>query len=444
MSQTLLEISRKAVSLARTQGAAEAAAGTYRVRQVEVVWRDGRIEKASEATSRGLELALYVDGRYASVSTSDLRSEALDRFVGESVALTRTLAPDPYRRLPDPELYRGQEAVDLDLEDGAVEQLEVAQRRQMAERLESAARSEANGGENRSILSVTTTCGDSNGEHAMVHSNGFEGSRRSTHFGVSAEVSVHDPDGRRPEEVDGASARHLADLPSAETVGRTAARRALSRIGAGKDRSARMTVAVEARAAGRLISYLLGALSAAALQQKRSFLEGKLGEVIGSPQLEIHDDPLVPRGLGSRLYDGEGLAAHRFPVFEEGRLRNYYVDTYYGLKMGMRPTTGRCSNLSWKLGQRGPAALLAELGDGLLVTGFLGGNSNITTGDFSLGVQGLRVRAGAPAEPVAEMNLSGNHLQLWRQLVALGDDPYPWSPLRTPTLVFEGLLVAGT
>ena len=82
--------------------------------------------------------------------------------------------------------------------------------------------------------------------------------------------------------------------------------------------------------------------------------------------------------------------------------------------------------------------------DGILVTGFLGGNSNGLTGDFSLGVQGFRVRGGKIAEPVGEMNISGNHLDLWKKLAAVGNDPYPYSSMKTPTLVFEGVQFAGT
>jgi PmbA protein len=78
------------------------------------------------------------------------------------------------------------------------------------------------------------------------------------------------------------------------------------------------------------------------------------------------------------------------------------------------------------------------------VTGFLGGNSNGTTGDFSLGVRGFAIRGGRLAEPIGEMNVSGNHLELWKRLAAVGDDPYPYSALRTPTLVFEGVQLAGT
>src|SRR5262249_49186086 len=124
-------------------------------------------------------------------------------------------------------------------------------------------------------------------------------------------------------------------------------------------------------------------------------------------------------------------------------LKSYYVDNYYGRKLGMQPTTRGTSNLIWKLGSKGRDALLADMKDGMLITGFLGGNSNSTTGDFSLGVQGFRVHGGRIAEPIGEMNISGNHLQLWPKLKAVGNDPYPYSSARTPTLVFEGVQFAG-
>jgi PmbA protein len=109
----------------------------------------------------------------------------------------------------------------------------------------------------------------------------------------------------------------------------------------------------------------------------------------------------------------------------------------------MAPTTGGRSNLKWALGKTSQKELLADAGDAILVTGFLGGNSNTTTGDFSFGVQGFRVRGGQIAEPVSEMNISGNHLQIWKRLVAVGNDPYPYSSLYSPTLVFEDVAFAG-
>jgi len=438
---TLLEIARDAARLAQRKGAGEASVGTYRARQVEVAWRDGRLEKIAESTTRGLGLDLYVDGRYASVSTNDLRPEALERFVEEAVALARSLAPDPHRRLPEPELYQGQSAVDLELEDPAYPTVDAPTRRRMAEAIEAAAR--AVPGQAR-VLSVSTSVSDTQSESALCHTNGFEGARRGTDFWLGAEVAVQDPDGRRPEEHAAAGSRFFAGLETPEVVGRRAAERAQARVGAVKGGSGLSTLVVEARAAGRLVGALLGPMTAGALQQKRSCLEGKQGQAIASRLLDLTDDPLVPRGFGSRRYDGEGMAARRRAVIREGVLEQYYVDTYYGRKLGLAPTTGRPSNLSWKLGTLSPAALVAEAGTGMLVTGFLGGNSNGTTGDFSFGLRGFAIRGGRVAEPVAEMNASGNLLDLWRHLAAVGDDPYPYSAMRTPTLVFEGVQVAGT
>ncbi len=438
---SLLSLTRTAAALALKKGATEAAAGAWGARHVEVAWRDGKIEKVSEATTRGLALDLYVEGRYVSVSTSDLRPEALDRFIEDATALARKLAPDPHRKLPDPALYQGQAKLDLELEDLSHGELDSGTRRRAAAELEAAARAVPGAGQ---ILSVTTGVSDTRAESVLVHTNGFEGSRRGTDFWISAEVTVKDPNGRRPEESAASGSRFRAELEPADAVGRRAAERALGRIGAAKGGSAVLTMAVDARSSGRIVAALLGPLGAAAIQQKRSFVEGKLGAAIGSPLLDVGDDPLVVRGLGSRLYDGEGIAARPLQVFEAGVLRNYFVDTYYGRKLGIPPTTARTSNLAWKLGPRSQRELLAAMGDGILVTGFLGGNSNGTTGDFSLGVRGFRVRGGALAEPVGEMNISGNHLELWKRLAAVGNDPYRYSAMRTPTLVFEGVQFAGT
>lgn len=439
--QDMLAAAHSAVKAALGKGAQEASARTYRVREVEVKWRDGKLEQIHEATTRGLGLSLYVDGRFSMVSTSDLRPEALDTFIADSVTLARALAKDPFRTLPDPKLYEGQAKVDLQLEDPKYSSVTPEQRRTVAKEIEAAARG-VKGAE--SILSVTTGFSDTLSESWRVASNGFTGSRRDTSFFVSAEVSVKDPDGRKPEDYAFGGGRFVADVPAAAKVGREAAERALSRLGAKKGESAVLTMAVENRAAGRMPGFLLGPLSGGALQQKRSFLEGKLGQPIASPVLTLVDDPLVPKGLGSRLFDGEGIAAKRMPVVEAGVLKAYYVDTYYGKKLQMAPTTAGPSNLVWTLGDKDQAGLLAAMKEGILVTGFIGGNSNGLTGDFSLGVQGFRVRGGKIAEPVGEMNISGNHLDLWKKLAAVGNDPYPYSSMKTPTLVFEGVQFAGT
>jgi PmbA protein len=438
--ESILDTCRRAVESAKRQGANDVAADAYRVREVSVQWRDGQLEKITEATTRGLSLAVYVDGRYSVAATSDLRPEALGRFIGDAVALARALAPDPFRALPDPALYRDRPTVELELCDPDYDRLSAEARRKTARELEEAARAERG---SAAILSVSAGVSDSWGESVKVASNGFEGARVGTSFWMGAEVSVKDQDGRRPEDAAYAGARFHHELPSAQTVAAEASRRAHGRLGSQKAESAVLPMALENRVGGRLVGALLGPLAASALQQKRSFLDGKLGQAIAASKLTIIDDPLIPRGFGSRLFDGEGISARRMPVIEAGVLKTYYVDTYYGKKLGLAPTTGRASNLVFPGGAGDQASLLAAMGDGILVTGFLGGNTNSSTGDFSLGVQGFRVRAGRIAEPVAEMNIAGNQLELWSRLAAVGADPYPYAAVRTPTLVFDGVQFAG-
>lgn len=436
----MLAIAQSCIAMAKKGGAKEAAARTYRVRDVSLDYRDGKVEKISESTKRGVNLQLFVNGRYSSVSTSDLRPEALETFIGDSIALTKAIAADPFRGLPDPELYKGQSAADLQLEDPKYAAVTADDGRKLAKEVHDAARSV----KNDAIVSISSSFSSNLVENFIVTSNGFSGTTRSTSFFVSASASAKDGDGRRPEEWDYAGSRFWSSVGSGAPVGVSAAKRVLSRLGSTKGATAEMTVLVDNRAAGRLIGMLLQPLSGAALQQKRSFYEGKLGEQVATPLLTITDDPLVPKAFGSRKFDNEGIASKPRVVLEKGVLKSYYIDTYYGRKMKMEPTSGSPSGLTWKLGEKSQKQLLADAKDGLLITGFIGGNSNSLTGDFSVGVIGFIVRNGEIAEPVAEMNLSGNHLEFWKKLVAIGNDPFPYSSLRAPTLVFEKVSVAGT
>jgi len=147
--------------------------------------------------------------------------------------------------------------------------------------------------------------------------------------------------------------------------------------------STRKTVMIaENRAARRLVGFLICAANARSIHRKESFLEGQLDKSVASEMVTLTDNPLLPRGLGSRLFDGEGISAKTMPVVEQGVLKNCYVGTYYGRKLGMTPTTGGTSNLLMELGDKSLDELMADAGNALLVRGFLGGNSNPTTGDF--------------------------------------------------------------
>lgn len=440
MSAEMLEIAKRAMALAKKEGAQDAAVNAWRSRDVETTWRDGKIEKLSDATTRGINLALYVDGRYGVVTTSDLRPDALEKFVREGVAMARALARDAHRKLPDPTFYAGRVTRDLELHDPKIVELTADARLQRAKALEEGARA-AKGGER--IVSVTASVSDSSSESVRVASNGFEGSFIGTSISQEASVSVKDDDGRRPEDWEHASVRHLGELPDPAVTGRRATERALARLGAKKSASGTMTIVVEARAARGLLRHFTGPLSGAAVQQKESFFEGKLGKKVASNVLTLTDEPHLAGALGSRPFDVEGMTTKSRALVDKGVLGSFLLDVYYANKLGVAPTTARTTNLVVSRGTKDLAGLLGDAKDGILVTSFLGGNSNATTGIFSLGIVGFRFANGEKKEPIAEMNISGNHLQFWNRLVAAGNDPYVYSPLRSPSLVLEGVSVAG-
>jgi len=188
---------------------------------------------------------------------------------------------------------------------------------------------------------------------------------------------------------------------------------------------------------------LLQAMFGRSIQQKQSFLADKKGQKVGSERLTLIDDPFIPSGLGSRTFDGEGIAAKKMTMIEAGVLREFYIDWYYGRKLGWEPTSGSPSNLVIPPGKHSVKEIMKDLGRGIFVTGFIGGNSNSTTGDFSIGIIGQLFDKGEIVHPVSEMNIADNHLKFWPRLVEAANDPYTYSQMRFPSLVFDSVVVSG-
>jgi PmbA protein len=433
----LLDRAAQAVELCRSAGADDCVAAASRSRSVEFVTRNGTLEKVQESTSRSLELRIYVDGRYSAHSTTDLRPEMLQSFIADAVTLTRALQPDPFRVIPDPKLYENRPTVDLQLLDEGLAGLTQARREELCKAMDAAARA------HERVISASSTVQDGHSELAAVSSNGFSGTAAEGDVWMVSEVTLKDEGDRRPEAWDYMGARRLSDLADPTALGGSALQRAIARLGAGKGPTGKKTLVVDPRAAGLLVGALLGPANARSLQQGQSFWKDRLGQAMASDKLTVIDDPLLVGGFASRLFDNEGISSRRLPILEAGIARNVYVDTYYGRKAGMEPTTGSPSNRVITLGGVGLDALMAQVGDGILVTSWLGGNSDPTTGDFSFGMEGYLVQGGVRGAAVGEMVATGNLMDLFKALVAVGNDPWRYSSTLVPTLVFEGVQVSG-
>jgi PmbA protein len=261
---------------------------------------------------------------------------------------------------------------------------------------------------------------------------------------MGVEITLEEPNGKRPEAYSWYSAAHRSDLPAVGVLAKEAWARAEQRLGSRPIASGRYPMLLENHAVGRILGVMGGPLSGSELHQGRSCLADRRGTKIASSKLTIVDDPLVRRGLSSRAWDGDAMRAKPMPVLTEGVLENYYLSMYYARKLGMEPTSGGRSNWVVTPGTRSVEEILRDLPKCIVVTGFLGGNSNGLTGDFSFGVQGLLVENGTVTAHLSEMNVAGNLFETLGSVSEAATDVWRWSSLRSPSLLFDGVQFSGT
>lgn len=435
----LLDLASQVVARTRALGADEVVALVSEGSHVTIQRRGGRVEEATEATTRGLMVSVLAEGRFTSNSTSDLRPEALDPFLTRCVDAARWIEPDPDRALPDPKLCgRAVSEEALDQWDPAWDARTAEERSADAQAIEDAIRSHGRD----DVISAATYTADGCSRLVRVTSNGFADATRGAWFAVGGEMTLREGD-RRPEAAAYYGARYLADLPGPDALAEEIIRRADERLGAGPIASGTFPMIIENRLAGQLLGVLGGAMSGGAIHHGRSFLAGKVGTRIGSELLTVVDDPHLPRGLASRPWDGDGLVARRRTVIERGVLRDLNIDVYYGRKLGLPPTAAGRSNWVLPTGPRSWQELAKDWPVAIRVTGFLGGNANANTGDFSYGIRGVLVENGEVTRSLGEMNVSGNAIGLFERLVGLGNDPWTYGSCVSPSLVFADVTFSG-
>jgi len=420
-------------------GAKECKVNLSKRRFVEINYRDRKPEVIKEATTQGLDLQVFINNRYAAQSTPDFRKSTLAGFITDVIDSAKIMEEDPFRTLPDPKYYAGRSTSDLQLADPKQDELTPEERHAMAKTVENACLKQ--GGSK--VISVEAGEYDETYEEFVQSSNGFTGANRTTQCWTGATMTAQDEGDRRPAGYHWVGCRYRGDLPSLEEVGNIAARRTLDLMGGKKIQTETLPIIIENRGVGRVLDGLQGPMSAGNIQQKRSFLADKKGQTIGSKLFTVQDDPFLPRALGSNYYDGDGFPTRKRNLITEGTLNDFLIDWYYSRKLGWEPNSGSISNLIIPPGTRSVDEIIKDLGRCMLITDFIGGNSNSTTGDFSVGIIGKLFDKGKFVQNVAEMNMADNHLKFWNKLVEVGNDPWIYSSARLPSLVFDGVVVAG-
>lgn len=430
------KLAKWAMNHALENGAQQASVSIANSQSSSVEVRDEKIDKLEQAIQSGLSIRLYVDKKYSAHSTNRMKKEDLARFIEEAIEATKYLSEDEFRTLPEPELYYAGGGENLNTLDANFAKVDPQEKIDLAFAIEKEIL-----GKDERIISVSTSYYDGLNERVMVTSNGFEGDTANSYFGLSSSVSVKS-ENSRPESSWNESAIFFDKLKKDE-ISKKALKRALDKIGQEKLASAKMPMIVENKQIGRIFGPLINALNGSAIQQKNSFLIDKIGEKVASDKLSITDDPFIVSGRGSRFFDGEGLATKKRNVFENGVLKTYFIDTYYGKKLEMKPTSGGTTNLVFETGNKNLDELIASVNKGIFVSGFNGGNCNGTTGDFSYGIEGFLIENGKLTQPVSEMNITGNMKDLWSNIGEIGNDVNKSSSWLTPSILFEGVDFSG-
>ena len=205
--------------------------------------------------------------------------------------------------------------------------------------------------------------------------------------------------------------------------------------------------------AASLLRSIAGAASGPSLYRRASFLLERLGTRIAAPSVTIVDDGLLPGALGSRPFDGEGLATRRTVLVGEGKLESYLLDSYSARKLGLASThhasrdgagvSVGTTNLMLRPGTTSPQDLIGSVKSGFYVTELIGFGVNGVTGDYSRGAAGMWIEDGRLAFPVEEVTVAGNLLEMFDRIEGIGNDLVLRDRVAAPTLKIARMVVAG-
>ena len=388
-------------------------------RATDVQVRLGELDHVNRSEGEEIGLRVFIGARPASVASSDLSKEALDELVSRALAMAAEAPEDPFAGYAPPELFATQPFAELDSFD--VIDPDPAELRARALSTEKAA---------LAVEGVTNSSGagasGSIATVALVTSQGFAGAYGATGRGCSVSVVAGEGAGKQRDSWSH-SARHTEDLEAAEAIGREAGRRAVARLNPVRPKSGPMPVLFDPRVAGSLLGHFAGAITGSSVARKSSFLQDRLGDRVFGESVQVIDDPLRPRGLRSRPFDGEGIRAERQAIVRDGVLQSWMADSASARQLGIAPTghSSRSvgsppgvapSNFYIEAGKRSREELLAAFPEAVLVTELIGQGVNPVTGDYSRGAAGFLVSNGEIGRAVQEITIASNLIEMFATL----------------------------
>lgn len=426
------------IAEARKQGASACEVAVSVEQGLSTTVRQGEVETVEFNRDQGFGITLYVGQRKGSASTSASGEAAIRETVAAALAIAKHASEDECAGLADACLM-ARELPQLDLYHAwAITPEQAIEQALSCEAAAFAADSRIKNADG-------TTLNTHQGCRVYGNSHGFVSGYASTRHSLSC-VMIAEDGGQMQRDYWYDVNRQGELLADAGSIGRRAAERAVSRLGARPVPTCEVPVLFAAELATGLFGSFLGAISGGNLYRKSSFLDGTLGQQLFPSWMKLDERPHIPRALGSAAFDGDGLATYAKSFVERGELLSYVLGTYSGRKLGMPSTAnaGGVHNLFVSHGDEDQKALLKRMGRGLLVTELMGQGLNMVTGDYSRGAGGYWVENGEIQFPVQEVTIAGNMRDMFKQIVAVGNDLELRSNIRTGSVLIERMTVAGS
>ncbi|MGB9233121.1 MAG: TldD/PmbA family protein [Terriglobales bacterium] len=445
----LASLAQDVVRRAMQSGASAAECVVRESDEFSTTVRLGQVETLKESGSKSIGVRVFFGQRAASTYSSDFSAAGIERMLKSALELAKITSEDPFAGIPEASKL-GALPGPLDLYHEDVYSLPGPERIDYARRAEKAALDfdprlkNSDGG---SFDAAT-------GRKVLSNSHGFLGEYRRSYCSVAAVPIAQDQQGNMQRDYWYSVSRSLAKLDSAEEVGKEAARRTIRRLGARKVKTAHVPVVLDPQVANSMLEHIFEGVNGDSIYRGASFLAGKLGEQIASPNVTVIDDGTMPGGFGTSPFDGEGIPTRRTVVIENGTLKSYLLNTYTARKLKLETTANAARGLAGtpgigpgnyflQPGEKTPQQVIGEIKDGLYVTEFLGHGANLVTGDYSRGASGLWIVNGELAYPVEEITVAGNLKDMFKSISEVASDLEFRGSVASPTLRIDGLTVGG-
>ena len=431
----LKKIATVCIDTAKKLGATDSNAFVMHSISETVNFRNKKLDESDRSDNLGVTLTTYIGKKKSTISSSNLTETNIKNLIERCIETTKITPEDEFNSLPDKELL-AREINDLNLYDD--NHIENEKKIDYLKEVENSAF------ESKEIINTETGFSENKSNFILANSDGFLNGYKSSSFSASCVAVAKDTNNNMERDYEFTSKCHLDDMLKPKEIGSIAAKKTIEKLNPQKIKSEKISVVFDRRISKGILSTLAGAISASAIARGTSFMKEKLNKEIFSSSINVLDKPNIAKGLGSRYFDSEGVKTEELKLVDQGVLKHYLVDTYYGKKLNLK-SNGRCdgtSNLFFENGAISYQDLLKLNQRILYVTETIGHGTNLVTGDYSVGATGFIIENGVFKHPVSEITIAGNFKDIFKNITLANDLEFKYAT-NAPTMLIEGMVVAG-